>query len=67
MDTIYVMLLITAFVLGVVVTGLWPGGYSLLDRGTEAYIFKLVAIGLIVFFFIAITFGLLPDPAHFRL
>ena len=71
-DTVHVILAITTLVLGFVITGLWGPNLEWLTRddveaADAAYIFKLVGIGLIVFFFIAITFGLLPDQAHFRL
>ncbi|MHC4050438.1 hypothetical protein [Bradyrhizobium sp. 25ACV] len=60
MDTIYVILLITTRVLGFVATVLWGPDFEWLGRDVEAaYIFKLVGIGLAVFFIIAITFGLI--------
>jgi hypothetical protein len=60
MDTVYVILLITTLVLGFVATVLWGPGFDWLGYDVEAaYIFKLVAIGLGVFFLIAITFGLI--------
>ncbi|MHC4044498.1 hypothetical protein [Bradyrhizobium sp. 23AC] len=60
MDTIYVILLITTRVLGFVATVLWGQDFEWLGRDVEAaYIFKLVGIGLAVFFIIAITFGLI--------
>jgi hypothetical protein len=69
---VHVILSITTLVLGFVITGLWGPNLEWLTRddveaADAAYIFKLVGIGLIVFFFIAISFGLLPDPAHFCL
>ena len=60
MGTIYEMLVITTFVLGFVATVLWGPDFEWLGRDIEAaYIFKLVGIGLIVFFLIAITFHLI--------
>ncbi|MGJ5178375.1 hypothetical protein ACQR16_20170 [Bradyrhizobium oligotrophicum] len=60
MDTINVILLISTLVLGFVATVLWGLDFEWLGRDVEAaYIFKLVGIGLIVFFLIAITFGLI--------
>jgi hypothetical protein len=60
MDTIHVILLITTLVLGFVANVLWGPDFGWLGRDVEAaYIFKLVCVGLIVFFFIAITFGLI--------
>ncbi|MES5485662.1 hypothetical protein QMZ05_23170 [Bradyrhizobium sp. INPA03-11B] len=59
-DTASTILSITLFVLGFVVTVLW--GPSLQWPGDDVdapYIFKLVGIGLIVFFWIAITFKLI--------
>ncbi|QOZ34280.1 hypothetical protein [Bradyrhizobium sp. CCBAU 53421] len=53
-DTASTILSITLFVLGFVATVLWPG-----DDVEAPYIFKLVGIGLIVFFLIAITFRLI--------
>jgi hypothetical protein len=58
MHTIYVILLITTFVLGFVATVLWGPDLEWLGQDVEAaYIFKLVGIGLLVFFLSAITFG----------
>jgi hypothetical protein len=49
-----------SLVLGFVATVLWEPDFEWLGRDVEAaYIFKLVGIGLIVFFLIAITFGLI--------
>jgi hypothetical protein len=60
MHTINVILLITTLVLGFVATVLWGPAFEWLGRDVEAaYIFKVVGIGLIVFFLIAITFGLI--------
>lgn len=60
MHTIHVILLITTLVLGFVANVLWGPDFEWLGRDVEAaYIFKLVCIGLIVFFLIAITFGLI--------
>ncbi|MGJ4957304.1 hypothetical protein ACQR1H_16805 [Bradyrhizobium sp. HKCCYLRH2015] len=60
MDTVYVILLIASLVLGFVATVLWGPDFEWFGRDVEAaYIFKLVGIGLIVFFLIAITFGLI--------
>lgn len=60
MDTLYVILLITTFVLGFVATVLWGPDFEWIGHDVEAaYIFKMVAIGLVVFFLIAITFGLI--------
>ncbi|WP_316158294.1 MULTISPECIES: hypothetical protein [unclassified Bradyrhizobium] len=60
MDTVYVILLIATLVLGFVATVLWGPDFEWFGRDVEAaYIFKLVGIGLIVFFLIAITFGLI--------
>ncbi|MEN3287662.1 MAG: hypothetical protein V7634_1962 [Bradyrhizobium sp.] len=60
MHTINVILLITTLVLGFVATVLWGPDFEWLGRDVEAaYIFKVVGIGLIVFFLIAITFGLI--------
>jgi hypothetical protein len=60
MDTVYAILLITTLVLGFVATVLWGPDFEWLGRDVEAaYIFKLVGIGLILFFLIAVTFGLI--------
>ena len=60
MSTIYLILLITTFVLGFVATVLWGPDFEWFGQDVEAaYIFKMVAIGLVVFFLIAITFGLI--------
>jgi hypothetical protein len=60
MHTVYVILLITTLVLGFVATVLWGPDFEWIERDVEAaYIFKLVGIGLIVFFLIAISFGLI--------
>ncbi|MFK4383325.1 hypothetical protein [Bradyrhizobium sp. USDA 223] len=60
MDTLYVILLITTLVLGFVATVLWGPDFEWIGHDVEAaYIFKMVAIGLVVFFLIAITFGLI--------
>jgi hypothetical protein len=60
MDTLHVILLITTFVLGFVATVLWGPDFEWIGQDVEAaYIFKLVGIGLIVFFLIAISFGLI--------
>ncbi|WP_244067790.1 hypothetical protein [Bradyrhizobium sp. Ce-3] len=54
------ILLITLFVLGFVATTLWGESFERLGDDVEApYIFKVVGIGLIVFFLIAITFRLI--------
>ncbi|WP_354265082.1 hypothetical protein [Bradyrhizobium sp. GM2.2] len=54
------ILLITTFVLGFVATALWGPDFEWIGQDVEAaYIFKLVGIGLIVFFLIAISFGLI--------
>ncbi|MCK1315683.1 MULTISPECIES: hypothetical protein [unclassified Bradyrhizobium] len=54
------ILLITTFVLGFVATVLWGPDFEWIGQHVEAaYIFKLVGIGLIVFFLIAISFGLI--------
>ncbi|MBB4361445.1 hypothetical protein GGD65_002467 [Bradyrhizobium sp. CIR18] len=54
------ILLITTLVLGFVATVLWGPDFEWLGRDVEAaYIFKLVGIGLVVFFLIAITFSLI--------
>ncbi|WP_315757081.1 hypothetical protein [Bradyrhizobium sp. SZCCHNRI2007] len=54
------ILLIATLVLGFVATVLWGPDFEWFGRDVEAaYIFKLVGIGLIVFFLIAITFGLI--------
>jgi hypothetical protein len=60
MGTVYVILLITTLVLGFVATVLWGPDFEWIGQDVEAaYIFKLVGIGLIVFFLIAISFGLI--------
>ncbi|MET4277586.1 MULTISPECIES: hypothetical protein [unclassified Bradyrhizobium] len=60
MGTISAMLVITTFVLGFVATVLWGPDFEWLGRDVEdAYIFKMVGIGLVVFFLIAITFHLI--------
>lgn len=60
MGTIYAMLVITTFVLGFVATVLWGPDFEWLGRDVEdAYIFKMVGIGLVVFFLIAMTFHLI--------
>ncbi|MCC8974339.1 hypothetical protein [Bradyrhizobium brasilense] len=57
-DTASTILSITLFVLGFVTTVLWEPSFAWL--GDEApYIFKMVGIGLIVFFLVAITFRLI--------
>lgn len=54
------MLVITTFVLGFVATVLWGPDFEWLGRDVEdAYIFKMVGIGLVVFFLIGITFHLI--------
>ncbi|MGT2503397.1 hypothetical protein ACVOMS_26580 [Bradyrhizobium guangxiense] len=54
------MLVITTFVLGFVATVLWGSDFEWLGRDVEdAYIFKMVGIGLVVFFLIGITFHLI--------
>ncbi|WP_076864790.1 hypothetical protein [Bradyrhizobium mercantei] len=58
-DTASTILSITLFVLGFVVTVLWGPSLQWAGDDVEAYIFKLVGIGLIVFFWIAITFKLI--------
>ena len=59
MDTVYVILLITTLVLGFVATILCGPDFEWLGHDVEAaYVFKMAAIGL-VFFLIAITFGLI--------
>ena len=60
MGTIYAILVITTFVLGFVATVLWGPDFEWFGHDVEAaYIFKMVAIGLVVFFLIAIAFGLI--------
>src|SRR3569833_721130 len=60
MDTVHVILLITTLVLGLVATTLWGPDFEWLGHDVETlYIFKMAAIGLVVFFLIAITFGLI--------
>ncbi|PDT72581.1 hypothetical protein CO675_34905 [Bradyrhizobium sp. C9] len=59
-DTASTILLITLFVLGFVAKTLWGESFERLGDDVEApYIFKVVGIGLIVFFLIAITFRLI--------
>lgn len=59
-DTASTILSITLFVLWFVVTVLWGSSFERLGDDVEApYIFKLVGIGLIVFFLIALTFRLI--------
>ncbi|WP_050631868.1 hypothetical protein [Bradyrhizobium viridifuturi] len=57
-DTASTILSITLFVLGFVITVLW-GPPSLTRLSEDVEIFKVVGIGLIVFFWIAITFRLI--------
>lgn len=59
-DTASTTLSITLLVLGFVATVLWGPSFERLGDDVEAtYIFKLVGIGLIVFFLIALTFRLI--------
>ncbi|MCA1365380.1 hypothetical protein I6F14_33540 [Bradyrhizobium sp. IC3069] len=60
MDTMYAVLLITTLVLGFVATVLWGPDFEWLGRDVDAaYIFRMVAIGLVVFFLLVITFHLI--------